>query len=267
MDQLVNGMIKYPRAFGKDTAANEAAGIPHTPWYATGIVGAGAAPTGGLNGATISGPILAGAIMTPPAATGLLSYLARWSMVHTGGIGHVWLVDRLWGNVPVVTTTTGQAVTSPAWPARDNSDSTNGDGVLFALETSSATGNAGAITNTTLTYTNQGGTASRTATMPSYPATAVAGTWVPFSMQASDLGARSLQTVTLGTSYVSGAIHVVAYRLIAELEMPAANTGYAKSFTGLNFPHVADNAVLQLVYFPTGTTVGSVAGSLAFAQG
>jgi hypothetical protein len=266
LDQLVNALIHFPRVFGKDTAANEAAGIPHTPWYATGLLGAGAAPSGGLNGANISG-IVNGAIPVPAAVAGENSYLAKWSAVHTGGIGHIWLVDKLWGNVPVVTATGAQAVSQPTLPARDESASTNGAGVFLALECSSATGNGAPITNTTVSYTNSAGTAGRTATLSSFPTTAVAGTWVPFSLAAGDVGVRSVQSITLGTSYASGAIHLCAWRLVAELEVPASNTGYVKSFTGLNLPVVWDNSVLQLVYWPTGTSVGSASGSLWYAQG
>jgi hypothetical protein len=267
MDQLINAMVRSPRAYGKDTGTAEAVGISHTPWYQTGIVGAGAAPTGGLNGATFSGPALAGQIAVPSAVAGATSYLARWSALHTGNIGHLWLVDRQWGNVPVVTTTGSQAITSPTWVTRDESGSTNGAGVLLALECSSATGNGAPVTNTTVSYTNSAGTAGRTATLASFPATAVVGTWVPFSLQAGDQGVRSVQSITLGTSYVSGAIHLATFRLIAELEVPSANTGFGKSFTGLNLPAVWDASVLQLVYWPTGTALGSVAGSVAFAQG
>ena len=38
--------------------------------------------------------------------------------------------------------------------------------------------------------------------------------------QAGDDGVRSVQSVTLGTSYVSGQVHVVAFRLVAELAEP-----------------------------------------------
>lgn len=266
LDELVNALVHYPRVYGKDSASNEAAGIPHTPWYATGVLGAGAAPSGGLNGANFSGTVN-GAIPVPAAAAGLKSYLAKWSAVHTGGIGQIWLVDKLWGNAPVVTTTGAQSITQPTLPSRDESASTAGAGVFLALECSSATGNGGAITNTQVSYTNSTGTAGRTATLTSFPATAVAGTWVPLSLQAGDVGVRSVQSITLNTSYVSGAIHLCAWRLVAELEVPAANTGYTKSFTGLNLPVVHDSSVLQLVYWPTGTTAGGIAGSVWYAQG
>lgn len=266
VDSLVAALIPYPQIVGKDSTTAKQAGTPHTPWYGTGIIGAGSAPSGGLNGATFSGTV-AGQIPIPAASTGETVKLEQATLLHTGNIGAIWLVDRLWGDVPVVTTTTGQAVTSPTWPARDVSASTAGAGVYLALECSSATGNGGAITNTTVTYTNSGGTGSKTATLPSFPATAPAGTWVPFSLAAGDVGVRSVQTVTLGTSYVSGAIHVVVFRLIAQIPVPTANVATLLDWDQLGLPSIWDNSVLQLVYWPTGTAVGSVAGSFTYAQG
>jgi len=266
-DGLVAGIIGTSTVIGKDSASNEAAGISHTPWYASGIIGAGAAPTGGLNGVTFSGTVN-GQVPIPAAAAGKQSYVERLSLVHTGGIGHIWLIDRLWGNVPVVTTTTGQAVTSPTWPARDASASTIGAGVYLAIEVSATTGNAGAITNTTIIYTNSGNFGwPRTATLASFPITGLTGTWLPFSLQAGDAGVRSVETVTLGTSYVSGAIHIVAYRLVASIPVPTANIGNDRGWANLGLPKVWDNSVLQLVYFPTGTAVGALVGEITYAQG
>lgn len=266
IDDIVANNIGIPQVVAKDAGTAKAAGQPHTPWYQTGIIGAGAAPTGGLNGATFSGAV-AGAIPTPGVVTSEFTRLARWSMVQSGNIGHIWLIDRLWGNVPVVTTTTGQGVTSPTWPARDSSASTNGSKVYLALECSSATGNGAPITNTTVTYTNSTGTGGKTATLSSFPATAVAGTWQPFALTAGDDGVRSVQTVTLGTSYVSGQIHVIAFRLVAEIATPLTATGNTAGFQALGLPSVWDNSTLQLVYWPTGTALGAVAGSISWSQG
>lgn len=265
LHSLVAGIIGPPTVIGKDATTAEAAGIPHTPWYTAGLIGAGAAPTGTLNGVTFSGAVN-GQIPIPAAVSGKRSYLERATLVHAGNIGMVRLVDRLWGNVPVVTTTGAQAITSPAWPARDAAASTNGAGVFLALETSSATGNAGAITNTTVTYTNSAGTGSRTATLASYPATAVAGTWVPLALQAGDIGVRSVQSVTLGTSYISGAIHLTAFRLVADLPVPIANTATPLNFMDLGLPVIWDSSVLQLVAYPTATAVGALSGSFTYAQ-
>lgn len=266
LHQLVAGMVSSPTVYGKVSVTGEAAGIPHTSWYLAGLTGAGSAPGSGLNGATFSGTV-SGQIPIPSAVSGEQIYLAGFRATHTGSIGMVRLVDRIWGNVPVVTTTTSQAVTSPTWPPRDTAASTSGAGIFLALECSSATGNAGAITNTTVTYTNSSGTGSRSATLPSFPATAVAGTWVPFSLQAGDVGVQSVQSITLGTSYVSGAIHLVAYRVIADLPVPNANTAYAATWLDLGLPAIWDSSVLQQIYYPSSTAIGTVDGTLTFAQG
>ena len=266
LDPLINSFRHSPSVYGKDTATNEAAGICHTPWYQTGLTGAGVAPTGGLNGANFTGP-LAGAIATPTAVSGATSYLGKWTAVAASGVGHLWLVDKLWGNVPVVTTTGAQAIAQPILPSRDETAATVGGGVLLALEVSSTTGNAGAITNTTVSYTNSLGTAGRTATLASFPITGVTGTWVAFSLAAGDVGVRSVQSITLGTSYVSGAVHLVAFRVVASMPIPNSNVGNSLDVFGLNMPAVWDASALQLVYYCTGTTVGALAGELWFAQG
>jgi hypothetical protein len=267
MNDLVANIIGLPTVFGKDAITNEVAGVPHTPWYTSGLIGAGVAPTGALNGAIFTGPSVVGQIGMPAAVTSEFSYLERLSAVHAGGMGTLWLVDRLWGNVPVVTTTGAQAITAPTFPARDASASTNGAGVFLALEISQTTGNAGAITNTTAAYTNSAGVAARTATLASVPATTLQGTWLPFALQAGDVGVRTPTSVTLGTSYVSGACHLVAYRLIAALAMPTASVGAVSAFPENGLPKIWDASCLQLVYWPTGTVVGSVFGDITYAQG
>lgn len=268
-DWIAANLIPYPTPFGKDAVTAKAAGIPHTPWYGTGLVGAGAAPSGGLNGATFTATsgAFTGAVSMPAASTGETSRLAGLRFIQTGNVGDVWLVDRLWGNVPVVTTTTSQAITSPTWPSRDQSASTAGAGVLLALECSSATGNGSPITNTTVSYTNSANTSGRTATVSSFPATAPQGTFVPLSLQAGDVGVRSVQSITLGTSYVSGQVHLIAFRLVAEIATPNVNAATLLNWDQVGLAAVWDNSVLQFVYWPSGTAVGAVSGSVTYVQG
>lgn len=265
LDQLLGGLVGYPTDLLKDSGTAEAAGVRHSLWYTTGTPGAGAAPSSGLAGGTHSGTV-AGQIPLPAASN--ITYLARLEMAQTGNIGRVEIYDRLWTNSGfTITTTTGQTVNSVTFPLRDSAGSSNGADVRVAIEVSAATGNGGAITNTTLTYTNSAGTGSRTGTIASFPATAVAGTFVPFSLAAGDIGVRSIQTLTLGTSYVSGTIHLVAYRLIASIPVPTANIPTALDFAGLGLPRIWDNSVLWPVVLPTGTALGSIVGSLGYAQG
>ncbi|NUT55442.1 MAG: hypothetical protein HOQ03_05605 [Thermoleophilia bacterium] len=267
LDELINGMIGYPTDVQKDAVTAEAAGIWHSTWLASGTPGAGSAPGASLNGAVYSGTVN-GQIPIPAAVSGAQTYLARADFAQAANCGCVALDDWLWANGAIVATTVGaQAITSPAWPARDVAGSTNGVGVYAAMFVSGATGNGGAITNTTMSYTNSAGTAGRTATLSSFPATAAAGTFVPFSLQAGDIGIRSVQSITLGTSYVSGTVHLVAYRAIARIPTPTANIGNDRDFAGLGLPKIWDSSVLTMRYLPTGTAVGIVSGSLTYAQG
>jgi hypothetical protein len=261
VNQLIFGQLR-PFSWRKATATGEAAGEQFSTFYTAGAPGAAAAPTG-LNGAALTA--YAGQIPFPAAVTGDYVELSEFTATQGGNVGGVWLMDRLWHNgTIVVTTTTGQAITHPGLPARDRSGSSNGDGVFAALEVSTATGNAGAITNTTITYTNSDGTASRTGTITSFPATAVAGTFVQFNLAAGDTGIRSIQTLTLGTSYVSGTIHLVMFRPIAHIGLAVANVGAAAP-PGIR--RMWDSSVPFIVLDLTGTAIGVTSGMIGYAQG
>ena len=220
------GIDGTPFWFYKIGTAAEAVGV----WYSwhkdTGNPGAWAPGTPGVNGRATDGTVAADAgclpIRTPASGS---NYLVGFNCTSSVG-GSRALVDVLWVNSGlVVTTTTAQALTSVAWPARDNQGSTNGEGVYVGILVTTATTNAAAIANTTMSYTNSDGTAGRTATMASYPATAVIGTVVWFQLAAGDKGVRSIQSVTLGTSYVAGAISIFAARILATVGNPVVNIG------------------------------------------
>lgn len=267
LDALVNGLLGYPIDVLKDAVTAEAAGIWHSTWAATGVPGAGSAPSASLNGNTLTSSVT-GQIPVPAAVSGAQIYLARAEFTAAANVGCIAIDDWLFANGGITaTTTTNQAITSPVWPSRDLAGLTVGIGVYPALFVSSATGNGGAITNTTLSYTNSSGSSGRTATIASFPATAVAGTFVPFSLQAGDVGVRSIQGITLGTSYVSGTIHVIAYRMLARIPIATANVCSDRDAIALGLPKVWDSSVLTMRYMPTGTAVGAVSGSLTYAQG
>lgn len=268
LDGVIAGM-QVQQPFLKNGATMEGIGQMHSFWYTAGNPGAATASAAGIGGAALTS--VAGQIPFTNPASGN-AYLARFAG-SASVAGTLLLCDRLWDNSGiVVTTTTAQTVTSAEWPARDKTGTTNGDGVQVALEVQTATTNAAVNTTMSISYTNQGGTAGKTGNLGSaiplaFPATAVAGTFVPFALAAGDTGVRSIQSVTLAVSLGAGAVKLVAYRELARLEITAANIGNAiDSITG-GFPRLFDNTVPFLVWIPTATTAVQVQGSVIYTHG
>lgn len=268
LDQVIAGM-QPPRPILKNGVTMEGIGQQHSLWYTPGNPGA----------ATASAPGMAGAAMTSDAGqipfTNPVSgntHLARFA-ASSSVAGTLLLMDRLWDNSGIaVTTLTAQTVGSVAWPARDANGATNGNGVMVALEVQTATTNAAANATMSISYTDQAGTAGKTggvgAAIPlAFPATAVAGTFVPFALAAGDSGVRSIQTVTLAVSLVTGAVKLVAYRELARLEITTANIGNAVDALTSGFPRLYDNTVPFLVWVPSATTAVQVQGQVIWTQG
>ena len=127
----------------------------HTLWYSSGNPGAATANAAGVNGAAVSGAVGGSLLRSNPVSGN--AYIGRWAM-NASTVGTLWLIDRLWNNSGLsVTSTAAQAISAATLPARDNAGSTNGAGVMAAIEWS-ATGGAGTPT-VTLTYTDQDGNA------------------------------------------------------------------------------------------------------------
>lgn len=265
LDDLLAGLLQ-PEEVYKDAFTGEAAGGFHSSLYISGRPGAGVAPSPGLAGLALTS--YAGQVPFPAAVANRNVYLAGIDFLAGSGIGTALLCDRLWHNSGiVVTTTTGQTINSVAWPARDANGSTNGVGVGVAIEVSTATTNGAAVTNTTMSYTNSDGTAGRTATIASFPATAVAGTFVPFSLQAGDYGVRSIQTITLGTSYGGGAIHLVAYRKPGpSIPKTTSNVAVRLGPAECGMPRWYDSSIPWLVYVITSTSVDTSLATVQWAQ-
>lgn len=264
-DELLQSLTP-PEHLHKESFTGEAAGQLHSSFYLAGRPGAAAVPSPGINGAALTS--YAGQIPFPAPAASKNVYLAGIDGATSSGIGALILADRLWHNSGIVVTTTGaQAIATPTWPARDANGATLGVGVLVAIEVSTVTGNGADVTNTTMSYTNSDGTAGRTATITAFPTTAVAGTFVPFLLAAGDVGVRSIQSITLGTSYVSGAIHLVAYRDI--LTVPIVTSNIATRFGPVEsgMPRFYDQSVPWIVYSLITTTGGRFNGRINWAQG
>jgi len=270
LDGLIAG-FQAPWSIYKVGSAMEAAGVPHSFFYSAGFPGAGSAPSPGIDGAAITS--VTGQLFYDNPSGGNYGYLARFAAcINASNPGVLLLCDRLWHNSGIApATTTGQSITSAALPARDRNGSTNGEDVMFAIEVSTATTNGSAITNTTLSYVNSDNTGgTRTATIPSFPATAVAGTFVPFVLQAGDKGIRSISSITLGTSYApsgSPAIHLIGYRILARIAMLGSNSGVEVDAISGGLTRLYDNTCPFLVYIPTATSAVNIHGSITYAHG
>lgn len=265
VDQLIAGFQPL-RYFSKAATPTLIAGKPQSTWALGGIPGAGAFD-GTLNGVTLSSTsaLVNGQIPFYDPGAGN-SYLARF-VGYAGVAGVLLLCDRLWHNGGYTgSSTSAQNSTTPTWPARDNAGATAGDGVLLGLEVETA-GSTNAPT-ITVTYTNSGGTGSRTGAFGvATTATAAAGSFFPITLQAGDTGVKSLETIQLSASWGTAVIHMVAYRVIAALELPFGGLPNAVDALTSGMPRMFNGSVPFLAVIPTNTTASAIGGAMTVTQG
>ena len=227
----------YPVVFMKTGTAADTVGY----WYCTskdaGFPGAWAPGTPGINGRVTDGTTSGdfGSIPIKNPAVGA-NYLTELTMGASINHSHLFF-DVLWVNSGIaVTTTTAQSITTPTLPARDVNGTTNGEGCMIALLTTTANTNAAVISNSTVSYTNSGGTAGRTATLTAIagsqiPATPVIGTIVWFNLQAGDKGVQSIQSITLATSLGAGAVSLMICRDLANIGTSLVNVQFTRKLS------------------------------------
>jgi hypothetical protein len=227
----------FSTAFMKSGTAPDAVGYWYGTWKDAGFPGAWVPGTPGLNGRVTDGTTSTdnGCIPIRNPATGA-NYLTEVTMGASVNHSHLFF-DVLWVNSGlVITTTTAQAITTPTWPARDINGSTNGEGLMIGIMCTSAVGLAAVASNATVSYTNSDGTAGRTATLTAIigsqaPATPVIGTIIWFNLQAGDKGVRSIQSITLGTSWVSGTISLFVARDLAMIGTSIPNVSQTRKLS------------------------------------
>jgi hypothetical protein len=243
-----------PYSIFKAGGSSEGAGIIHSLALAIGMPSSWSVGTPGLAGRATNGTNVSdrGCLLVTNATTGANYITALSATANTACTPQ--LVDFLWVNTGiVVTTTTAQTINSVAFPARDVNLSTAGLGVNIAILVTAGTTNSANISNITMSYTNSDGVAGRAANIAIYPLTAIAGTLIPFQLQGADTGVQSIQTITIGTSLLTGSISLVAYRLYAQVPGFVTNSGgQIESKSGFNI-RLPDNVCLLPQYVPTGT--------------
>ena len=254
------------RVIFKVGTAPEAAGQYYCFAKDSGAPGAWSAGTPGINGRNTDGTTAGdlGCISAGTPVSGV-NYI-RDIITTASQAGTFILADVLWVNTGlVVTTTTAQAITQPTLPARDNLGTSNGFGIGAGILVTTATTNASAIANIILSYTNSEGVAGRTATISSYPATAVIGTFVPFQLAQGDIGIRSIQSITLGTTLTAGAISLIAFNFLATVPITVANIGSTAFQRKLDLK-LNDGHCLLPFWLASNTTATNLTGTIYFVN-
>lgn len=251
------------------------------PGYVTQWATAGNVPAGSydntLNGVTLSGAVT-GALpfLNPPSGN---CYLARFQIGGVSGASsgtlnsdvNIMLCDRLWHNGNIdVTSTSAQLITTPTWPARDEGGATDGVGVLLMLEVSSTVG--AATPNITVSYTNSANISGRTATQ--VRSATVTGSLAKISylmsLQAGDVGVKSVQSITLDASWISGTINLVAFRLVSIAHIPRfGSTNAVDAITG-GMPRLYNDSVLFFYAFGAATAsnnMSPISGHIQYTFG
>lgn len=219
-----------------------------------------------LNGAALTSRVGQLPFTNPVSGnTYLLSWTAGGIQATIIGTARQMLCDRLWeaqsgvGGIDI-TSTSAQSMTTPTWPARDRNAATNGDGVFVAWENTASLGTNNRTI--TLSYTNSAGVSGRTASAQIININA--GLFIPFDLQAGDVGVRSIESFTLDGTMTSGSGRLVAYRPICAIHFDLHST--VADGLRLGFPRLYDDSVPFFVKF--GSTGNDVhRGTIEFTQG
>lgn len=261
LDGVIAG-FQLPQPIFKVGTAAEAVGLAHSTWYSSGRPAAGSAPAPGINGAALSA-VVTGQIPrnNPGAGNG---YIGRMSIAPSNPCS-ILLCDRLWHNSGLSVTSTGaQAITPAAIPARDLNASTNGEGVMAAIEWSAA-GGAGTPT-VTLTYTDQDGNTGATGTFAA-TTTPVIGTFEIFGLAAGDTGIRAPTSFIQSATRTSGTMHLILFRILATI--PCPNAGIAGAIDALTggLTRLYNDSVPFIVIMPSTTVACNLTGNYVETHG
>lgn len=259
----VEAGFQTARPFSKQGGATQALGRPFSYWAVAGQPAAGAY-SASLNGVTLVAPQVGQLPHFNPVSGN--AYLGRLE-AQSGQACSLMLCDRLWHNGGFTITSTGaQAIVSPAWPARDANGATAGDGVLIGLEVSVITG---ANTPTiTLDYTSSANVPTRAAVnIDPTAAASTIGSFYRMSLQAGDTGVKSVESMTLSASWTSGTVNLVAYRVLATLELPAPGVPNMIDAITAAFPRLYDGVVPFFIMMNNNTSSLPFGGIYAETHG
>ncbi len=272
LDAALAGM-QAPQYFAKSVTPTLVAGRPQSLWQLAGAPGAGLAIATTAGGVALSSTsaLVNGQIPHYDPGSGN-SYLAQFTAMASIA-GTLLLCDRLLqcggnsgGSAISVTSTSSQTINTTTLPARDRTGTTNGDTVLWGVEVQTATSTG--TPTLTIGYTNQAGSASRTATnVDPTVATSAIGAFYRLGLAAGDTGIQSIQTYQQSATWTSGTLGLIAYRVLQSLPLIAPFVADSVDALTSGFPQLWNGVVPFLIFVPNTTTASNIGGVYAETQG
>lgn len=249
--------VGYVCNFIKIGTSPESTGVMYSFLKDAGTPGALTIGTPGIGGRIVGGATEPGSIYVPDVVD--KSIFLRQFNISSSIAGVFHLFDLLWLNSGLsVTTTTAQSITQPLPPPRIDFSKT-----LAGLLVTTATTYASPVSNIVISYTNEKFVSGRVGTMPSFPGTAVVGTFVPFLLAAGDKGISSIQSITFPTSLTSGAISLIMFEQIFSTGIPVTYVGSNAQNVQYEIP-IKSNACLLPFWLASTTSTITIMGNLYF---
>jgi hypothetical protein len=269
LDQLVNAFnTSQLLQLNKATIATQGTGGYSALWRATGTPGQGAIPAG----AAVIDNTLTGAINFTQPTGGAASYFARLQAVAGNSNTDILIYDRLahMGGLSGVTTgnqTVNVDVSGSSSNLANRRGASDYSDVTWWWEIYTDIGTTGQTC--TVTYTNGGGTGSRTTTFSLGGASPLNQDSRTFQIIGSGGEfIQSIQTVSIGTSTgTAGSWGITARRLLTTVTLPLANNGVVYDWMQAGFPRIHDSACLEIVMICGTTSTGTLVGSFRVVQG
>lgn len=266
IDGLVNALANNNSRLVMDKASisNAAAGQLFSLWTASGVPGAGAAPTSAVVPTKATTGSFGFTNQTPPAT----SYLGWLAHQHSNSASNLEFHDRLahmGGLSGTVTSAQGALSLVTSDPGSDRLGDSNYSDVTWWLEIYTALGATGVNATVNVTY-NDDSTGNLAAI--ALGATPRAGRIYPLVSAVSGKFIKAVNSVTLSaTTGTVGNFGITATRQRASVSAPLLNKTEVWDWAALGLPNIANDACLFMIMLCSTTTTGTVRGQAKIAHG
>ena len=270
-----------PQSFYKAMAGTPVVGTMYSQWVAPGTPGAGTIPpTGTISGQfyTCAAANVAGQIPFEASIAGDTFYLARFAAC-SNTTGTLMLADRIWGDSLSPLSNTGNSVQAAAaiWSgsfprsAGIGGGDSSGTGLCMAMEVYVSMGATASTPK--VTYINSSGNGDTAVLAYAMPASAVAGTFIPFNLAqktgavAGNFGVRSVSSFHQFATKTSGVWGITVYRPLAYIPCPVAGVAGVVDALTSGFPIMFPNTVPMLIWMAGTVTVPVISGYFQHCMG